>query len=255
MSQTIKKDKLEVYVFETRAALGKKAAEMASDKIRQLLAVKPVINIVFAAAPSQNEFLDALATDDSIEWNRINAFHMDEYLGLPVGAPELFSSFLKGKLFDKVPFASVNCINGTDPDFNAECERYAQLLKDNPVDIVCMGIGENAHIAFNDPHVANFNDLKLVKVVQLDQPCRQQQVNDGCFATLNDVPQYALTLTVPALMSAGYIFCMVPGINKATAILHTLSDAVSELYPSTILKRHNNAVLFVDEDSYSKITR
>jgi glucosamine-6-phosphate deaminase len=253
MLQTLKIDKLEVLVFENRAALGLNAAQMAGEKIKELLVVKPVINIVFAAAPSQNEFLAALAADDTIEWNRINAFHMDEYLGLPESAPELFSSFLKTNIFDKVSFASVNCINGSDPDFNTECSRYTQLLKNNPVDIVCMGIGENTHIAFNDPHVANFKDPELVKVVQLDEPCRRQQVNDACFATLNDVPQYALTLTVPALIAADYIFCMVPGINKATAIQHTLNDAVSELYPSTILKTHNNAVLFVDTDSFSKV--
>lgn len=254
MLQNIKGEKLEVIVSENRAELGNTAAKLASEKIRQLLAIKPFINIIFAAAPSQNEFLAALVADTSIEWRKINAFHMDEYLGLPAGAPELFSSFLKGKIFDRVPFASVNCIDGSKVNFEAECARYSTLLKSHPVDIVFMGIGENTHIAFNDPHVANFNDPELVKTVQLDLACRQQQVNDGCFDTLNDVPQYALTLTVPALMSAPYLFCMVPGINKAAAVKLTLEQPVSEHYPSTILKTHDGAVLFVDRDSFSQVS-
>ncbi|OOQ59901.1 glucosamine-6-phosphate deaminase [Mucilaginibacter pedocola] len=247
----MKKDKLDVLVAENRAALGHLAAGMAANKIKELLPVKPELNIIFAAAPSQNEFLAALVADESIEWRRINAFHMDEYLGLSEGAPQLFSSFLKESIFDKVPFKSVNCINGSSADALDECERYAALLKTNPADIVCMGIGENTHIAFNDPHVANFKDSQLVKIVELDTACRRQQVNDGCFATLADVPQYALTLTVPALIAAPYIFCMVPGKNKARAIAHTLSTPVTELYPSTILRQHPNAVLFTDADSFS----
>lgn len=251
---SIKKEKLDVLVFESRAALGQTAAKMVSEKIRQLLFTKPAINMIFAAAPSQNEFLDALSNDDSIDWQKINAFHMDEYLGLPPAAPELFGSFLKKKLFDRVPFASVNYINGDLLNYKAECDRYSKLIKNNPADIVCMGIGENTHLAFNDPHVADFNDPEIVKMVQLDLACRQQQVNDDCFDTLNDVPEYAITLTIPALMSSTYIYCMVPGSNKAAAVKHTLDEPVSDYYPSTILKTHNNAMLFLDQDSFSKIS-
>ncbi|WPU96362.1 glucosamine-6-phosphate deaminase [Mucilaginibacter sabulilitoris] len=253
MLKEIKKEKLRVLVFENRTSLGQVAAKMVAKKINQLLQAKPVINIIFAAAPSQNEFLDALINEPDIEWQKINAFHMDEYLGLPPAAPELFSSFLKKKIFSRVPFAWVNYINGSLVDCKAECERYTQLLLSNPADIVCMGIGENTHIAFNDPHVADFNDPETVKLVQLDLACRQQQVNDGCFDTLNDVPEYALTLTIPALMSASHVFCMVPGVNKAQAVKYTLEEPVSEHYPSTILKTHDHAVLFVDTDSFSKI--
>ncbi|MDR6941062.1 glucosamine-6-phosphate deaminase [Mucilaginibacter pocheonensis] len=254
MLSHIKKEKLDVLVFENRTALGQTAAKMVSEKIRQLLFTKPAINMIFAAAPSQNEFLDALSNDDSIDWQKINAFHMDEYLGLPPAAPELFGSFLKKKLFDRVPFASVNYINGDLLNYKAECDRYSNLIKNNPADIVCMGIGENTHLAFNDPHVADFNDPEIVKMVQLDLACRQQQVNDGCFDTLNDVPEYAITLTIPALMSSTYIYCMVPGSNKEAAVKHTLDEPVSDYYPSTILKTHNNAMLFLDQDSFSKIS-
>ncbi len=251
MLKRLNKEKLEVLVLENRPALGKTAAGMVAEKIKELLLHQPAINIIFAAAPSQNEFLSALIADEAIEWHRINAFHMDEYLGLPSDAPQLFSSFLKQSIFNRVPFRSVNCIDGLAADPEQECIRYAKLLQKYPADVVCLGIGENTHIAFNDPHVADFNDPQLVKTVELDTACRQQQVNDGCFATINDVPTHAITLTVPALTAAGYLYCMVPGANKAQAIRQTLNEEVSELYPSTILKTHDHAVLFADAASFS----
>jgi glucosamine-6-phosphate deaminase len=251
MLSQFKKDKLNVMVFENRQLLGNTAAVMVSDRIKSLLEEKQYINIIFAAAPSQNEFLEALINDSTINWERINAFHMDEYLGLPEAAPQLFGSFLKSKLFVHVPFRSVNYINANSPGIQKECDRYTELLTNNPPDIVCMGIGENTHIAFNDPHKADFNDPKSIKMVALDLICRQQQVNDSCFNTLKDVPGYALTLTIPALMKAPFIFCMVPGQTKASAIWHTLTEPVTENYPSTILRNHDDAILFVDVDSYS----
>ncbi|RYF99995.1 MAG: glucosamine-6-phosphate deaminase, partial [Chitinophagaceae bacterium] len=207
-----------------------------------------MLNIIFAAAPSQNEFLENLILKP-IKWDRINAFHMDEYLGLPSDAPQGFGNFLSKALFDKVNFRSVNFLNGNPLTPEQECERYTQLIAHNHPDIVCMGIGENTHIAFNDPHVANFEDPEKVKMVNLDEPCRQQQVNDGCFASINEVPAYALTLTIPALMAADHIFCMVPGAQKAKAIQHTLNAPISATFPSTILRQHPSAILYVDEQS------
>jgi len=241
-------DQLDVRVYATRVEVGREAASMAGYKMREILAGQGSLNMIFAAAPSQNDFLDALI-EQGIDWRRINAFHMDEYIGLPENAPQRFGSFLKEKIFSKLPFASVNYINGSAADPAAECERYSKLLADNPPDIVCMGIGENGHIAFNDPHVADFNDPKMVKIVDLDHECRQQQVNDGCFATLDDVPTHALTLTIPALASGKQIFCMVPGKNKAHAVHDTLQDEVSERCPASVLRRHPQAVLFLDSDS------
>ena len=243
-------DQLDVRVFVTRAEMGREAALFAGYKIREILAGQASLNMIFAAAPSQKEFLNALI-EQGIDWTRINAFHMDEYIGLPEDAPQRFGSFLKGKLFSKMPFKSVNYINGSAVDPAAECERYAKLLSDNPPDIVCMGIGENGHIAFNDPHVADFNDPETVKIVDLDVECRQQQVNDGCFACLDQVPTHALTLTIPALMSGTYIFCIVPGKNKAKAVKQTLLGQVSEACPASILIQHPNAILFLDNDSAS----
>jgi glucosamine-6-phosphate deaminase len=252
MPLQIKKDKLDILVFDNRQSLGEAAATMVSDKIRDLLSKKKDVNIIFAAAPSQNEFLQALVSDTTIAWQKINAFHMDEYVGLRDGSSELFGSYLKSRIFAQVPFRSVNYINAGAGDIQKECERYTALLAANPPDIVCMGIGENTHIAFNDPHKADFNDPEIIKMVSLDMICRQQQVNDGCFDTLRKVPGYALTLTIPALMKAPFIYCMVPGKTKASAIWHTLTEPVTEDYPSTILKTHHSAILFLDKDSYSK---
>jgi len=243
-------DQLDIRVYATRAEMGREAASMAAYKIREILAGQASLNMIFAAAPSQNDFLHALI-EQGIDWQRINAFHMDEYIGLPENAPQRFGSFLNEKIFSKLPFATVNYINGSTPDPVAEAQRYAKLLTDNPPDIVCMGIGENGHIAFNDPHVADFNDPEMVKIVDLDHECRLQQVNDGCFATLDNVPTHALTLTIPALTNVRQIFCIVPGQNKAKAVKETLSGDVSEACPASILIKHPNAVLFLDDDSAS----
>ena len=246
-----KVDLLTVAQFEDRPAMGKAAADAVIAHIQELQAKQDLVNIIFAAAPSQNEFLEALVQHEGIEWNRINAFHMDEYIGLPADAPQRFGQFLDDRIFKKVPFRSVNYLNGNVEAIEDECQRYSALLKEYPTDLVCMGIGENCHIAFNDPHVANFDDPAWVKVVDLDLACRQQQVNDGCFLGLDLVPTHALTLTIPALVAAPAIFCMVPGLNKAVAVKHTLVDEISARYPSTILRRHPNATLFIDKESAS----
>lgn len=253
MSIELKTAQLDLRRFDNRQQLGENAAQAVGECMKTLLAKQATINLIFAAAPSQEEFLAALTRQENIDWSRVNAFHMDEYVHLPEDAPQRFGNFLKARLFDLVPFLTVHYLNGNAPDAQAECQRYAALLEQHPVDIVCMGIGENCHIAFNDPHVADFNDPFLVKVVDLDPACRQQQVNDRCFDSLGEVPTHALTLTVPALMRAHRIFCIVPGINKAAAVYHTLYAEVNQQYPSTVLRRHKNAILFIDTASASSL--
>ncbi len=247
------KDLLRVEIFETRDEMGKKAASDISSCIKGLLANKNEINIIFAAAPSQNDMLFYLLKYDDIEWNRINAFHMDEYIGLNPSAPQCFSNFLKEHIFDLKPFKSVNLINPGALSSSDECKRYETLLKESAADIVCMGIGENGHIAFNDPPVADFNDAKLVKAVKLDEICRNQQVNDGCFEKIEDVPTHALTLTIPALMNAEYHFCVVPAATKAQAVYDTVNGEISEKCPATILRTKANSILYCDYDSAQKI--
>jgi glucosamine-6-phosphate deaminase len=239
---------MQIKTFNTRLQMGQAAAKAVTETIRQLLSQQKEVNIIFAAAPSQNEFLVDLLTEQ-VEWNRINAFHMDEYIGLDMDDEQSFARFLYTHLFSLVPLKSVHYLNGRAADDKAECNRYEELLKTFPTDIVCMGIGENCHIAFNDPPVADFNDPFTVKKVELEQSCRQQQVNDGCFASLDKVPEYALTLTVPALMQAPHIFVIVPGDRKALAVYHTLNSPIDELHPSTILRQHANVQLFLDKNS------
>lgn len=249
MSKIFQVDSLTVRLYENRAMLGKNAAAIAAAKLRKLLAEKDVLNIIFAAAPSQNEFLASLATEKNIDWKRVRAFHMDEYTGLPDHAPQRFGNFLKSRFFDLVPLREVHYLHGNAGSLESECRRYSELLLLFPADVVFLGIGENTHIAFNDPHVAKFNDPKMVKVVDLDQACRQQQVNDGCFPDMSSVPVNALTLTIPALMKGEHLFCMVPGKTKSHAVYHTLRSEITEKYPSTILRTHPSAELFIDKDS------
>jgi glucosamine-6-phosphate deaminase len=239
---------IRVHIFDSRESLGEAAAKAVAETTQTLLATQPILNMVFAAAPSQNEFLAALVRQP-LDWGRINAFHMDEYLGLGPDAPQSFGYYLRTHLFDKVPFQKVHLMNGLATDPQAECERYAAGLKDDPTDILCLGIGENNHLAFNDPPVADFHDPKTVKIVTLDGDCRRQQVNDGCFPTLAAVPEQALTITIPALMAARYCFAMVPGERKAPAVAHTFSQPINERYPSTILRQHPAVRLFLDRDS------
>ena len=242
-------DKLHVNIYETRPEIGAAAAADIAAAIREALAQKDELNMIFAAAPSQNEVLAALAADPTIPWNNINAFHMDEYIGLSKDAPQGFGNFLKEHLFGLVPFKSVNYIDISATDPEAECARYEELLKAHPIDIIVMGIGENGHIAFNDPPVADFNDTRLAKPVKLDEICRQQQVNDGCFATIDDVPTHAITLTVPMFMRAAKLFCIVPAKTKAWAVKETLTGSIDEHCPATILRTHESAALYLDADS------
>ena len=253
MTKTISINQFRVKIYDTRAEMGFCAADEAAAAIRGVLAQKEECNMIFAAAPSQNEMLAALAAQPGIEWNRVNAFHMDEYIGLAPDAPQGFANFLRAAIFTKVPFRSVNCLDGTaaSRDPAAECARYSQLLRRFPVDITCMGIGENGHIAFNDPPVADFDDPALVKPVALDEICRNQQVHDGCFATLDDVPTHALTLTVTALMHAAQVFCVVPAATKARAVRDTLLGDIRTACPASILRRHPAATLYLDADSAS----
>lgn len=241
------KDTLRVKIYDSRQAMGEGAAAEATAYLKALLAEQPYVNIIFAAAPSQNEFLEAIATSD-VDWSRVNAFHMDEYIGLKNDAPQGFGNFLRRAIFDKVPFKSVHYING-EIDPVVACLEYASLLEQNSVDVVFMGIGENGHIAFNDPHVANFEDGEKVKVVDLDEKCRQQQVNDGCFASLDEVPSHAITLTIPTLYRAKRLFCVVPAATKAWAVNQTINGDISERCPASIMRRHNNATLYVDNHS------
>lgn len=235
--------------YATRSAMGKAAGKAVEEKIIALLTEKEGLRMIFAAAPSQNEFFAYLRQSPHIPWDSITAFHMDEYIGLPPDHPAQFSNFLKRNLFDHVNLNEVHLINGNN-DPEEECARYGALLMEKDIDIVCLGIGENGHIAFNDPPVADFEDPKVIKKVSLDIASRQQQVNDGCFPALEEVPLEALTLTIPSLMQAAYLFCIVPGALKREAVKNAVNGPVSTTCPASILQTHAHCGLFVTNDAY-----
>lgn len=245
-------DKLHVRAFATRKAMGDCAGGEAAVCIRALLAEQDEVNVIFAAAPSQNETLAALCADAAIDWSRVNAFHMDEYIGLSAEHPASFRRFLRRAIFDQIPFKSVNLIDGNAP-MEQEIARYTALLQAHPADVCILGVGENGHIAFNDPWVADFDDPALIKAVTLDGKCRMQQVHDGCFANIDEVPAHALTLTIPALTQARHMFCSVPAATKADAVQAMLSGKVSIDCPASILTRHDDARLYLDADSGKNI--
>ncbi|MDR0999905.1 MAG: glucosamine-6-phosphate deaminase [Clostridiales bacterium] len=247
--KSFKSGKLNVRIYDKCREMGDCAAKDVVETIKSLLEKQEQVNAIFAAAPSQLDMLDALTKAEGVDWGRVNAFHMDEYIGLDADAPQGFGNFLKSNLFSKLLFKSVQYIDSAPKNPEAECARYAQILKDNPADIVCMGIGENGHIAFNDPHVAFFDDPQLVKTVELDEKCRTQQVNDGCFEHLDEVPKKATTLTIPALINAKFIFCVVPGRLKRKAVFDTVRGEITTACPASILQTKPNATLYTDKES------
>jgi glucosamine-6-phosphate deaminase len=254
-TEALSVDNLTVVIAANREQMGLEAAKSVAEKIREIQQKKETVNMIFASAPSQNEFLTQLKKEQGIAWEQVNAFHMDEYIGLESSAPQNFATFLEERLFNEVAVKNFFRLNGNAEHIEDEIVRYTSLLTENPVDIICMGIGENCHIAFNDPHVADFNDPVAVKVVELDETSRIQQVNDGCFGSLDEVPTHALTLTIPTLIAPPHIYCMVPGPLKAQAIEYTLKAEISPTYPSTILREHPDARLFIDTDSASLLDR
>lgn len=246
-------DKLKVKVFATRQEMGTVAARDMSIVLKDIIDKKGQANIIFASAPSQNEFFNSLVQIEGIEWEKVNAFHLDEYIGLVEDASQGFGNFLRDKIINKVTFKSVNLLNGNAENLQDELKRYTDLIKKNPADIVCIGIGENGHIAFNDPHVAFFDDPQIVKIVELEDRCKNQQVNDGCFSKIEEVPTHALTLTIPAIMSGKHLFCMVPGKTKVDAVTNTIKGDIEEACPASILRTHERAIMYTDKDSGSGI--
>jgi glucosamine-6-phosphate deaminase len=245
---------LEIQILKSRSELGEAAASSVASYIRKILDGQQQVNMVFAAAPSQLEFLFQLSRKRDLDWTRINAFHMDEYVGLDVSDARSFAFFLQSHFFKSLPLGSVHFIHGKTKDPLQSCLDYIELIKKYPTDIVCMGIGENGHIAFNEPNQSNFRDEQLVKLVNLDQASRAQQVNDGCFNVLDEVPTQAITMTIPTLLSSRYIFCMVPGERKSTAVFNALYGPVSEACPASVLRTHPQARLFLDDKSSSLVT-
>jgi glucosamine-6-phosphate deaminase len=241
---------LTTIVLPDRSSVGRRAASDIATEILRKLSYQPLVRIVFAAAPSQREMLEALRLEQRIDWSRVSAFQMDEYVDLPAEAPQRFALWLKAVFFDHLPIGHVHFLE-TDCDPQQRARDYAQLLGAAPIDLVCLGIGMNGHIAFNDPPVADFEDKEAVKVVELDDECRRQQVLDECFASIDEVPRRAVTLTVPRLLNAERLFCVAPGASKSEAIRRMITGPISPACPATALKSHPNCRLYLDPASAS----
>jgi len=238
-------DQLNVKLFEEKTAMGKAAAVYSAAAIAEAIRAKGKARVTFATGASQFAFLDAL-TQQNIPWERVEVFHLDDYIGLPEDHPASFKRYLRERLLDKTKPGKVFFLNGNAPNLPDECERYAALLLEDEIDLACIGIGENGHLAFNDPHAADFADPAIVKTVSMDEPCRRQQFGEGWFASLDEVPQMGLTQTILAIMRSRKISCFVPDQRKAEAVRNALQGPISQACPASILRRHPDAVLWLD---------
>jgi glucosamine-6-phosphate deaminase len=242
-------EQLPVSVYETNQAMGVAAARAAAEVLVRAVNEKGVANIILAAANSQLTFLAALCQDKSIPWDKVNAFHMDEYIGIDAMHPASFPLFLRRNLMDHVRVKAFYTLSGQAKHIEMMMGEYAQLLREYPADVCALGYGENGHLAFNDPPFADFGDPLSVKVVRLAEMSRRQQVGEGHFRTLNDVPTHAVTLTIPALLAAKHVLAIVPETRKANAVKRALTGPIDEECPGSILRRVPHAHLFLDHDS------
>ena len=248
MSKSLQVESLQVRVFETKSELGTAAADFVAGKLSAAIKNNGAANMILATGASQFEFLDALKSAH-LDWSKITTFHLDEYKDMSIEHPASFRKYLRERILDHVKPARVHLLQGDAEDIEGEVQRYENLLKEHEIDIACIGIGENGHLAFNDPPVADFADPKLVKVVELDHACRQQQLGEGWFPTFENVPTHALSLTIPAIMRSKTISCVVPDERKAQAVHDALYESISTRCPASILRKHQDAVLWLDSGS------
>jgi glucosamine-6-phosphate deaminase len=200
-------------------------------------------------------FLDALDTAEGIDWSRVEAFHLDEYVGLAPGDVRSFGQWLERHIWSRVQPGRIERLDGSNPDPDAECARYGRLLANGGIDLALIGIGENGHLAFNDPHVADFADPLVVKPVEIDEMSRRQQVRDGAFPSFELVPRLAMTVTMSTILASRAISVAVPGPQKAAAVAATLDGPIATACPASALRRHPDAVLFVDEAAAAGVRR
>ncbi|HMN27557.1 MAG TPA: 6-phosphogluconolactonase [Caldilineaceae bacterium] len=247
--KTIQIEQLPVAVYASNQELGLAAALTARTIIASAIAARGAANIILATGNSQLTFLHALRELDGIEWSRVTVFHMDEYLGLDPSHPASFPLFLHRHILDQVQPGKFYPVPSRPANVETACEEYEALLRAYPLDMVAMGIGENGHIAFNDPPHAHFDEAKWVKVIELAEASRRQQVGEGHFTSLAEVPTHAITLTIPALLAPKRILCLVPEARKAVAVRDCMTLPISEDRPASILRTVNHAQLYLDPDS------
>jgi glucosamine-6-phosphate deaminase len=241
--------RLRVEVHADRPAVGAAAAQAVAEEVRGLIQRDGKAAVIFASAPSQNEFLSELRQAPGIDWPRLTAFHLDEYVGVGPDHPASFRRFLIDRLFSHVKLAAFHGLDGQASDLGAECARYAQLLDREAPRLAILGIGENGHLAFIDPPVCDFFEPADVRLVELDEPCRRQQVNEGAFPSLAEVPRTALSLSIPLLLRVPRAVAIVPGPAKRAAIAAAVDGPVTRACPASVLRRHPDATLYLDEAS------
>lgn len=239
----------EVCTVADAATLGEVAARRAAAVIREAVAARGHASVMFASGNSQRDFLGVLTADPAVDWSEVVGFHMDEYLGIATTHAASFRRYMRQRIVDVAHPAEFHEIRGDAPDASSECERYAELLRRDPLDLCCLGIGENGHLAFNDPPVADFDDPADVKVVDLDEACRRQQVGEGHFPDFDAVPSRAITVTIPALLRAREVLVIVPETRKAETVRRALSGPIGTECPASILRTRSNVTLYLDADS------
>ncbi len=247
-------DDLLVQIYNSEVEMAQEVAQITQKYLQQVLQQQDTAAVLLATGNSQLKFLDALITLGGIDWSRIILFHLDEYLGITANHPASFRRYMHERVQKRVYPQQFHYIEGDALQPVAECDRYTKLLQTQPIDLCCLGVGENGHLAFNDPAVANFQDPYTVKLVKLDLANRQQQVNTGHFANIDSVPQYAFTVTLPLICSAKKILCLAPEKRKAPVVKEMLQGSISSKYPASLLRQQSQATLFLDANSASLLT-
>jgi len=240
--------KMETIISKTKQDLGKEAAQKGAELIRKAIREKGFANIIVATGASQFEMLNELVKED-IDWSVVRAFHLDEYIGISETHPASFRKYLKERFVDIVAPMEFNYVNGSiDP--TQECARLGKLISKHPIDVAFVGIGENSHLAFNDPP-ADFETEEAYLAVTLNDACRLQQMGEGWFPTINDIPERAISMSVKQIMKAKSIICSVPDLRKAMAVKKTVEGSISPAIPASIMRQHPATWLYLDKDSAS----
>ena len=252
MNTDLNIENIPISIYKNPADMGTAAADFVAHKLNEVIALKGKANLILATGSSQFTFLEALTVKE-IDWQKITVFHLDEYKGISSEHPASFRKYLKDRILDAVNPKKVFLLKGDTEDVKKVIQEYTDELKKHPIDLACIGIGENGHIAFNDPPVADFNDSKWVKLVALDEACKNQQIGEGWFSTMDDVPKQALTLTITAILNCKTISCVVPDERKAQAVYNTLYQPISTECPATILRKHTDTRFFLDRGAASKL--
>lgn len=241
---------MKVVISDTKQELGSRAATLAAELIRKTIAEKGFANIILATGTSQFQTLEQIIKEENIDWGKVIMFHLDEFIGLPLAHAASFRKYLKERFLDKVPaLKAVHLING-EGNIDEEIADLNNIISKHPIDVALAGIGENGHLAFNDPP-ADFENENPYHVVNLDEPCRMQQMGEGWFGSLDEVPLQAISMTVKQIMKSRYIVCSVPDERKALAVRNSLMEEVSNIYPASILQNHPQCTFFLDKSSAS----